>query len=103
MEFLVRQENNMPEMAPDDTARIKAAERAYAQQLRDRGILRRLWRVPGTRTAVGWYDAKDATELHDVLTMLPTFQWQSISVETMATHPQERLSSEPIIADSTNA
>lgn len=91
MEFLVRQENNMPAMELDEGARIKAAERDYAQQLRDRGILRRLWRVPGTRTAVGWYETENATTLHDVLTALPTFQWQNISVEALATHPQEQL------------
>jgi muconolactone D-isomerase len=91
MEFLVRQENNMPPMAADEAARIKSAEREYAQQLRDRGILRRLWRVPGTRTAVGWYEAEDATELHDVLSNLPTFPWQTMTVEALATHPQEKL------------
>jgi muconolactone D-isomerase len=91
MEFLVRQENNMPAMAPDEASRIKAAEREYAQQLRDRGVLRRLWRVPGTRTAIGWYEAEDTTALHEALAALPTFQWQNISVEALATHPQELL------------
>ncbi|GAA3665670.1 muconolactone Delta-isomerase family protein [Arthrobacter ginkgonis] len=91
MEFLVRQQNDMPPMAAEEEARIKSAEREYAQQLRDRGILRRLWRVPGTRTAVGWYEAEDVTELHDVLSGLPTFQWQSITVEALAMHPQEKL------------
>ena len=90
MEFLVRQENRMPVMPAEEAARIKAAEREYAQQLRDRGILRRLWRVPGTRTAIGWYEADDATELHDVLSALPTFPWQTITVEALATHPQEQ-------------
>ena len=90
MEFLVRQENSMPALAAGEADRIKAAERAYAQDLRDRGVLRHLWRVPGTRTAIGWYEAESATELHDVLAALPTFQWQSISVEALATHPQEQ-------------
>lgn len=95
MEFLVRQENNMPHLPADEAARIKSAERAYAQQLRDRGILRRLWRVPGTRTAVGWYETEDATALHDVLSNLPTFQWQTITFEALATHPQENLLASP--------
>ena len=90
MEFLVRQENRMPVMPAEEAARIKAAEREYAQQLRDRGILRRLWRVPGTRTAIGWYEADDATELHDVLSGRPTVPWQTITVEALATHPQEQ-------------
>lgn len=95
MEFLVRQENNMPQMPADEAASIKSAERAYAQQLRDRGILRRLWRIPGTRTAVGWYEAEDATALHEVLSNLPTFPWQSITVEAMATHPQQQMPASP--------
>lgn len=90
MEFLVRQESNMPCMPDDEAAQIKSAERAYAQQLREQGVLRRLWRIPGTRTAVGWYEAEDATKLHDVLSGLPTFQWQRLSVEALATHPQEK-------------
>ncbi|BCT78211.1 muconolactone Delta-isomerase [Sinomonas cyclohexanicum] len=90
MEFLVRQENRMPALPADEAARIKAAEREYARQLRDRGILRRLWRVPGTRTAIGWYEAEDPTVLHEVLSGLPTFQWQVITVEALATHPQEQ-------------
>ncbi|MDQ4489325.1 muconolactone Delta-isomerase family protein [Sinomonas sp. ASV486] len=91
MEFLVRQENRMPPLPAEEASRIKAAEREYAQQLRDRGILRRLWRVPGTRTAIGWYEADDATVLHEVLSGLPTFQWQTITVEALATHPQEQM------------
>lgn len=91
MEFLVRQENNLPQLPTEEAARIKSAERTYAQELRDRGILKRLWRIPGTRTAVGWYEAENATELHDVLSNLPTFPWQSITVEALATHPQEQV------------
>lgn len=77
-------------MPAEEAARIKTAERAYAQELRDRGILKRLWRVPGTRTAIGWYEAESATQLHDVLSQLPSFPWQSITVEALATHPQEQ-------------
>ena len=91
MEFLVRQENNLPQLPAEEAARIKSAERAYAQELRNQGILKRLWRIPGTRTAVGWYEAENATVLHDVLSNLPTFPWQSITVEALATHPQEQL------------
>lgn len=90
MEFLVRQENKMPVMPAEEAAAIKAAEQSYAQQLRDQGILLRLWRIPGTRTALGLYEAEDATVLHEALAQLPTFPWQTLTVEALATHPQEK-------------
>ncbi|WP_129670021.1 muconolactone Delta-isomerase family protein [Phytoactinopolyspora endophytica] len=91
MEFLVRTENQLPEDTPDDVRkRLRAGERERAQQLRDAGILKRLWRVPGRNATVGLYEAADATELHDALTSLPMWKWMDVSVEALATHPQER-------------
>ncbi|HEX3592927.1 MAG TPA: muconolactone Delta-isomerase family protein [Pseudonocardiaceae bacterium] len=92
MEFLVRQTNRMP---TDDASRqlreeLRVIERKRAQELRDAGILLRLWRVPGTRDAIGLYECDDATELHDALSSLPLFHWLEISVQPLATHPQEQ-------------
>jgi muconolactone D-isomerase len=61
-----------------------------AKELREAGILIRLWRVPGTRDAIGLYEAEDATVLHDALSSLPLFPWLEISVQPLATHPQEQ-------------
>lgn len=91
MEFLVRLANTMPPEVPDDVrAALRTAERARAAELREQGVLVRLWRVPGTRTAVGLFAAPDATALHDALASLPMFPWQDITVEALATHPQEQ-------------
>lgn len=91
MEFLVRLTNALPPDTPQDVReRLRDDERARAQELRDAGILQRLWRVPGTRTAVGLFTCADATVLHDALSSLPMFPWQDIVVEALATHPQER-------------
>lgn len=92
MEFLVHQNNRMP---TDDASlklreELRVGERKRAQELRDAGILRRLWRVPGTRDAIGLYECGDATDLHDVLSSLPLFPWLEITVQPLATHPQER-------------
>lgn len=46
--------------------------------------------MPGTTGTVGLYEAADATELHDALASLPMFPWMTITVEPLATHPQER-------------
>lgn len=91
MEFLVRQCNKMP--ADEESQRLReklrGVERERARELREAGILVRLWRVPGTRDAIGLYQTRDATELHDVLSSLPTFPWLEIEVVPLATHPQE--------------
>lgn len=90
-EFLVRLTNRMPtDLSAADRDELMRAERARAMELRAQGSLVRLWRVPGTRSAIGLFEAEDATDLHDVLSSLPTFAWQEIAVEALATHPQER-------------
>ena len=91
MEFLVRFESQPPaDITVDERERVRTLERARAAELREAGILIRLWRVPGTRGVVGLWEAEDATALHAALASLPTFPWFSATVEPLATHPQER-------------
>jgi len=90
-EFLVRFETCLPEsMEPDVVKELKSAERKRAMELRDAGLLKRLWRVPGRRAVVGLWEASDASELHDALSSLPQFPWMEVEVEALATHPQEK-------------
>lgn len=91
MEFLVRAENRLPPDTPDvERARLKKNERARADELRAAGVLKRLWRVPGRNATVGLYDVADATELHEAISSLPMFPWLDVTVEAVATHPQEQ-------------
>ncbi|MFA9430210.1 muconolactone Delta-isomerase [Egicoccus sp. AB-alg2] len=91
MDFLVRTTNNLPVDTPEERRReLQQAERARAAELREAGLLKKLWRVPGTRSSIGWYEAKDATELHEALSSLAFFPWMDIVVEPLATHPQEQ-------------
>jgi muconolactone D-isomerase len=91
MEFLVRAQNTLPPETPEaDRARLKTGERSRADELRAAGILKRLWRVPGRNATIGLYEARDATELHEALASLPMFPWMDITVEAVATHPQEQ-------------
>jgi muconolactone D-isomerase len=93
MEFLVRAENLLPHETPDDTrAQLRKAERERAMQLREAGILKRLWRVPGRNATIGLYEADDPAALHDALTSLPMWKWMDVTVEALATHPQEQKS-----------
>ncbi|MBL1098366.1 muconolactone Delta-isomerase family protein [Streptomyces coffeae] len=91
MEFLVRAENLLPNDTPDDVRdQLKKAERARAMELREGGVLKRLWRVPGRNATIGLYAAEDPAALHDALTSLPMWKWMDVSVEALATHPQEK-------------
>jgi muconolactone D-isomerase len=90
MEFLVRSENRLPpDTAPERRAELRAAERDRAMELREQGILRRLWRVPGRNATIGLYAAADPAALHDALTSLPMSPWLDVHVEALAAHPQE--------------
>jgi muconolactone D-isomerase len=91
MEFLVRAENRLPVNTPEEErGSLRKAERARAQELRDAGVLKRLWRVPGSTAWIGLFETPDATELHDALSSLPLFPWLEVTVEPLATHPQEK-------------
>lgn len=90
MEFLVRFETRLPEgMGRQHRDELRSEERARAGELREAGVLKRLWRVPGRRATVGLWEAADATALHDALASLPQFAWMDVTVEPLATHPQE--------------
>lgn len=91
MEFLVRFETNQPDSMPDEEReRLRSLERERAGELRAEGLLVRLWRVPGRRAVVGLWEADDATALHDAIASLPMYPWMDVTVESLATHPQER-------------
>lgn len=91
MEFLVRAENLLPvDTSAETREQLRRAERERAFELRDAGVLKRLWRVPGRNATVGLYEAEDPASLHEALTSLPMWKWMDITVEALATHPQER-------------
>jgi muconolactone D-isomerase len=91
MEFLVRAENRLPADTPaEERDRLRAGERARAEELRAAGVLKRLWRVPGRNATIGLYEADDPAALHDAIASLPMWRWMDVTVEALATHPQER-------------
>lgn len=91
VEFLVRADNNLPPDMPEQRRNeLRAAERERAVRLREDGTLKRLWRVPGRTGWIGLFEAPDATVLHDALASLPLWPWLDVTVEPLATHPQER-------------
>lgn len=65
------------------------AERARGRELIDRGVLKRIWRIPGRLSNYSLYEVQDATILHDLLSSLPLWPWTTMNVEALATHPLE--------------
>jgi muconolactone D-isomerase len=92
MEFLVRQSMDGAHALPtEERERLRTQERLRATELREAGVLVRLWRVLGSSDSIGLYCAADADALHDALASLPMFPWMRFQVEPLVTHPQERV------------
>lgn len=90
MEFLVHIEVCWPpDGDPAERARLGEAEAARAAELAARGVLKRLWRVPGRRANYGIWVAADASELHDAISSLPLFPWLDVEVVPLAVHPSD--------------
>lgn len=86
-EYLVRITLKRPEMIDDDSwASLLAAEREVGLDYRERGVMNRIWRVPGTTANVGVWSAADASELHRLLAGLPAFRYMTVEVEALALH-----------------
>jgi muconolactone D-isomerase len=87
MEFLVNIKIEWPhDMDPGVKEEISAHERAVAAEFAKRGNLVRMWRIPGRRENWGLWQAKDATELHDIISSLPVWPWMDVTVHALARH-----------------
>lgn len=67
--------------------RLKAEEKAVAQDLQRRGVWRHLWRIAGRYANVSIFDVEDANALHDLLSRLPLFPYLEIEVRALCRHP----------------
>ena len=68
MLFKVEMKVNIPhDMPADVVADIKAREKAYAQDLQEKGKWRHLWRVAGSYANVSIFDVEDNAELQDLV------------------------------------
>lgn len=90
MEYLVRIDVTLPpDMLAKQRQELLAAERVRGLELLDRGVLKRIWRIPGRLSNYSLYDVPDATVLHQLLSSLPLWPWTTMHVEPLATHPLE--------------
>ena len=86
-EFLVQMQVNLPpDMPPEQAQGLRAGEKERGLQLRADGTIRRIWRIPGRVANVGYWEAPDATALHEAIASLPLFPWMDITVTALAQH-----------------
>ena len=67
--------------------RLKADEKARAQELQRQGKWLHLWRIAGRYANVSVFDVSDHDELHAILSGLPLFPFMTVDVTPLARHP----------------
>jgi muconolactone D-isomerase len=88
MLYLVRMDVNIPHDLPaPEVDEIKAREKAYAQDLQNKGVWLHLWRVVGEYANYSVFDAQSNDALHALLANLPLFPFMKIEVTPLARHP----------------
>lgn len=76
-----------PDMNPDEADRLRAREKAMAQDLQRAGKWRHLWRIAGRYANVSVFDVESPTELHELLSRLPLFPYMAVDVQALCRHP----------------
>ena len=72
---------------PAEFDRLKAEEKARAQELQRCGKWVHLWRIAGQYANVSVFDVGGHDELHALLSTLPLFPFMEIAVTPLARHP----------------
>jgi muconolactone D-isomerase len=93
MDYLVEFLIDIPQGTPSaDVDRLSHAEADRVDALAREGHALRVWRpLPddGRWRAVGLYRADDDAALQAILESLPLYPWMTISVRTLALHPND--------------
>jgi len=88
MLYCVRMDVRVPhDVDPDRFERLKAEEKARAQELQRAGAWRHLWRIAGQYANISVFDVPDHDALHAILSSLPLFPFMEIVVMPLARHP----------------
>lgn len=61
-------------------------EMALAETFKSQGHLIRIWRTPCEFGNWSLWRAKDATELHEIVSSLPLYSWMKVVVHPLAKH-----------------
>jgi muconolactone D-isomerase len=72
---------------PAEFERLKAAEKARAQELQRSGAWVHLWRIAGHYSNISVFDVASHDALHELLSTLPLFPFMEVAVTPLARHP----------------
>jgi muconolactone D-isomerase len=67
--------------------KLKAAEKARAEDLQRQGTWVHLWRIAGQYSNISVFDVADHDQLHAILSTLPLFPFMEVQVLPLARHP----------------
>lgn len=88
MLYCVRMDVKVPyDIDKERFERLKADEKACAQDLQRSGKWVHLWRIAGQYANISIFDVADHDELHNLLSTLPLFPFMEITVTALARHP----------------
>ncbi len=88
MLFHVEMTVNLPHDLPRQEAeRLKATEKARAEELQRNGKWRHLWRIAGRYANISIFDVSGPGELHEILSGLPLFPFMTIETRALCRHP----------------
>lgn len=84
MDFLVRVDfTRAYDLPEDERTALLERERSRGQELLSQGVIRQLWRLPGTQTHIGIWSAADADTLEEALASLPIRPYVEIDVTAL--------------------
>ena len=93
VEFMVRLEITPPGGTTVETVeQLKQREAARVGELAVQGHVVRLWRPPaepGEWRALGVWRADDATEMQAILESLPLYDWFTVDITPLSSHPND--------------
>ena len=92
MEFLVKLTPNFPDtLTPEELADLLKRERARGVDLLKAEKMTRIWRLPGTSSALLLWEVAGPDELHDSLSSLPVWRYCDVEVTALMQHPLEAM------------
>ncbi len=92
MEFLVKLTPHFPDtLTPEELADLLKRERARGVDLLKAEKMTRIWRLPGTSSALLLWEVAGPDELHDSLSSLPVWRYCDVEVTALMQHPLEAM------------
>ncbi|MDN5917107.1 MAG: muconolactone Delta-isomerase [Pseudonocardia sp.] len=90
MLFHVRMDVAIPrDLDPDVRATTVAKEKARALEIQRSGKWPHIWRVVGQYSNISIFDVGSADELHELLWSLPLFEFMTVTIAPLTTHPSD--------------